>query len=588
MAAGAFGLASAALRSAEHRHTEVALDRRVQSARAAVTIDLRRYTETLQDLSVATAAQRELTADDFDMITSRVRRDRLPGVDGVLFLNPNGTVRFGRAVAAPADQGDAPSGQDDAPGGRDADPADLIRPAHDVVGAAAAAEALESARDSGAVTASGAFARADGTTVLVLVGPVFAGASEQDPGNFQGWVLMTLRTDEFLADTLRLVADDDTEVRLTDVTDPAHPVQIAGEPDGGDPPGGPLRRQVDLPIAQRTMQLSVTATGSLVEGAAAYADEVALTGGLLIAGLLAGITWLLATSRERALAGVEQATTALRADIARRETIEAQLRDRESELAGFVAVAAHDLKTPLTNVAAYADLLAEVAAEDLDATCLGFVERIGSGTRRMTRLINDLLDFATADNAPLKPESVDLNGLVADVVMEHTAYLGDARPNIEVGPLPTVQGDPATLRRLLDNLISNAIKYVRHGDTAQISIGARSEPGGWRVEVADRGIGVPAEQREAVFAAFHRDRPAEGYPGTGLGLAICKRVVDRHGGHIGLEANPGGGSRFWFTLPAAPARNPRVPEGSAQEPAADEPAGAEPSAPTERRGPGQH
>jgi signal transduction histidine kinase len=222
-----------------------------------------------------------------------------------------------------------------------------------------------------------------------------------------------------------------------------------------------------------------------------------------------------------------------------------------------VAVAA-DLKTPLTNVAAYADLLAEVASEDLDATCLGFVDRIAVGTRRMTRLIDDLLDFATADNAQLRPEQVDLNGMVTEVIADHTVHLGDERPNVDVGPLPTVTGDPAPLRRLLDNLIGNAIKYVRHGDTAQISVGARREPDGWRIEIADRGIGIPSEQRQAVFAAFHRDRAAEGYPGTGLGLAICKRIVERHGGHIGVEGNPGGGSRFWFTLPAAPPDHPQT------------------------------
>jgi signal transduction histidine kinase len=548
-------VAAFALREVERGHVDAALDRRVQAVRTTVDLDVRRYVDTLEDLSAAAGVRGELTAEDFDTITSRVRAERFPGVGSVLFTDPDGRIRYLR----PVDGSDDPRQPAD-PSEKAAQTAADQRAASGV----AAQRARTTARETGKVTASQALGEeGDGVTAVlaaaVFPGPISANGDAPEPAASRGWMLLTLRSGVFLADTVSLVADDVTGVTITDPAAPRPPVLAAGREDPDWRADPALTRSVDLTVAQRTWKLTVAATGPLVTGVAAYADDVTLWGGLIVAGLLGCVTWLLATSRERALARVEQATAALRADIAHRQTVEARLRERESELAGFIAVTAHDLKTPLTNVAAYADLLAEVAAEDLDQTCLGFVERIATGTRRMTRLINDLLDFATADNAPLRMESVDLGALFADVVSEHTAHLGDSRPNIDLGALPIVKGDPGALRRLLDNLISNAIKYVRHGDTAQISVGSRREPDGWRIEVADRGIGIPAQQRQAVFTAFHRDRAAEGYPGTGLGLAICKQIIDRHGGHIGVEANPGGGSRFWFTLPAGSGQETSTP-----------------------------
>ncbi|MBN1170801.1 MAG: CHASE domain-containing protein [Micromonosporaceae bacterium] len=549
--AGGTGVAASAFNSAEHRHADAALTRRARDLRVAVSAELERYVDTLQDLSVATAAQTDLTERDFITITSRIRHERLPGTGAVLFIDANGEVRFGREIGetgAATTAGSSEAMTVLAPNGPD----------REAASSAEAAIAMALARESGQITASRPrdqvdVARAETHPTTVLAGPVYAGPA--DPGNpgagaLLGWVVVTVRIDDAIDQPLRDAADRSTRIAVADATDPGDPVHVAGVARGGAAGnGGGTSRQVEFVVAQRTWMLTATATSPLVSGPAAYTDEATLAGGLLITVLLCGVAWLLATSRERALAGVQQATAALRADIARREAVEAQLREREAELAGFIALTAHDLRTPMTNVAAYADLLAEVAAEDLDSTCQGFLERIGTGTRRMTRLIDDLLDFSTAGTAPLRPEAVDLGRLCADVVSEHTTHRGDSRPSVDFGPLPTVQGDPATLTRLLDNLISNAIKYVRHGDTAQIAIGARKEPNGWRIEVADRGIGIPPEQRQAVFAAFHRDRAAEGYPGTGLGLAICKRIVERHGGDIGVEQNPGGGSRFWFTLP---------------------------------------
>ncbi|MEU4620387.1 HAMP domain-containing sensor histidine kinase [Actinoplanes sp. NPDC023801] len=220
----------------------------------------------------------------------------------------------------------------------------------------------------------------------------------------------------------------------------------------------------------------------------------------------------------------------------------------EAELRTLLAMASHDLNSPLTSIAAhvemlrsdYADALGEDFAEDLAA-----IER---GLRRMTRMTRDLVDHAKADH-PLDPVPTSLRELVAEAVADHTA--GPTPPEITVtGTLPDILADADLLRRVFDNLIGNAVKYTRPGETPQINVnGLVGTDATVLIRITDRGIGVPAGDRPKVFDAFHRCHNSRGYPGTGLGLASCRRIVERLGGRIGVTGNPGGGSLFWFTLP---------------------------------------
>jgi signal transduction histidine kinase len=233
-----------------------------------------------------------------------------------------------------------------------------------------------------------------------------------------------------------------------------------------------------------------------------------------------------------------------------------EIRRYETDLAVFAGVVAHDLKAPLTLVRAHA----EAATEHL-AAAPGHPEvtegrdalfRVIRSVDRMATLIDTLLAYSTARDAPLRTHAVDLDALVAEVVQDRVAHLPPAdRPSVHLGPLPPVRADPAMLRHLLDNLIGNALKYVRPGTVARIDVtGDQPEPGWIRLEVADRGIGIPDRDKPDVFERFHRAHAGAGYTGTGLGLAICKRIVERHGGRIGVADNPGGGTRFHCTLPA--------------------------------------
>ncbi|MBG0567514.1 CHASE domain-containing protein [Actinoplanes sp. NEAU-A11] len=229
-----------------------------------------------------------------------------------------------------------------------------------------------------------------------------------------------------------------------------------------------------------------------------------------------------------------------------------ELRRYETDLSIFAGVVAHDLKAPLSVVRGHAEIALEDLPEDADAW--QSIQRIMLAVDRMDALIETLLAYTTARHAPLRRTSVDLEPLVHEVIQGRIAHLRADQPVPEwtVGPLPPVEADPAMLRHVLDNLIGNALKYVRPGDVPRVDVtGASVAPDRVRIEVADAGIGIPDAEKPHIFESFHRTEEAAGYAGTGLGLAICRRILERHGGDIGVADNPGGGTRFHFTLPAA-------------------------------------
>jgi len=241
----------------------------------------------------------------------------------------------------------------------------------------------------------------------------------------------------------------------------------------------------------------------------------------------------------------------LRAAHAELEAANVELTRTNSELESFAGVVSHDLKSPLATISGYVQLLSHAHPEEFDE----FVGEIARGVENMRRLIDDLLTYASAPSTPLRLATVDLTGLVDTVVADRTDVLrrtGVPVPEIAVDPLPPVVGDVVLLRQVIDNLIGNALKYTPPGQQPRVHVTGREEESGWvHVEVADRGIGIPDGQHESIFDSFHRAHRGAGYPGTGLGLTICQRIVHRHGGTIGARPNPGGGTRFWLTLPAA-------------------------------------
>ncbi|HKT03641.1 MAG TPA: ATP-binding protein [Rugosimonospora sp.] len=237
--------------------------------------------------------------------------------------------------------------------------------------------------------------------------------------------------------------------------------------------------------------------------------------------------------------------------------VTAERRHRD-ELANFAGVVAHDLLNPLTSVQTWteaaADALHDAPTHPTITATTDALTRISRAATRMHNLINDLLAYTTARDATIAPAAVNLTELVTDIATGRTdaAATTAPTPQFTIGDLPPVHADLVLIRQLLDNLISNAIKYTAPGTTPHIVITAARRTDTIEVTIADNGIGIPTGQHQAIFANFHRAHPNAGYAGTGLGLAICQRIIDRHGGTITATDNPNGGTRITFTLPAAP------------------------------------
>jgi len=232
-----------------------------------------------------------------------------------------------------------------------------------------------------------------------------------------------------------------------------------------------------------------------------------------------------------------------------RELTDAEFDRTNRELEAFAHLVAHDLKTPLQVVAGYLELLHDRTAGQLDATSVMYLEEAKRGASRMEQLIDDMLASALTPTVDATKESVDLNVLLSEALIEYFPAHASAAVNVTIGPLPTVDGSPMMLRRLFVNLISNALKFHRSDATAVVEVDAvaGTGTGDSTIRVTDNGIGVPSDEREAVFAMFRRlDRDI---PGSGIGLAICQRIVDAHRGRIWIEDGIDGGARVCFTLP---------------------------------------
>ena len=266
-----------------------------------------------------------------------------------------------------------------------------------------------------------------------------------------------------------------------------------------------------------------------------------------------------------------QSAEQLSEELERRKQSEARQMEHEAELTAFVGIVAHDLKAPLRAVGGFTKMLrkdlANIPAEGLNESHFDRMDQIVNAVERMAALIDNLLSFATSRDRPLRLQTVDLETLVRDILVHDvspTTEEAELTPTVVVAPLLQVEADAMMCRQLMENLIGNALKYTVPEQAAYVQISARSENEGMvRVEVVDHGVGVPAGEHERVFTALHRAHA--GYSGTGLGLAICQRIVDRLGGTIGVTDNPGGGSHFYFTLPAAVGtaqRNPVTPAGT--------------------------
>jgi PAS domain S-box-containing protein len=226
----------------------------------------------------------------------------------------------------------------------------------------------------------------------------------------------------------------------------------------------------------------------------------------------------------------------------------AEIERSNEDLEQFAYVASHDLREPLRQVASYVALLDRRYAAQLDDDARQFIAYAREGVTRMDQLILDLLEYSRIGRGqPLAPME---SGPAAQIAIDNLkTVLADSGGSVAIqSPLPRVLASEPQLIRLFQNLIGNGLKYHRDGISPLITISAITDDKFATFTIADNGIGIESEYFERIFGIFQRLHIRTQYPGTGIGLAVCRKVVERHEGHIWVESTPGEGSCFYFSL----------------------------------------
>jgi signal transduction histidine kinase len=234
------------------------------------------------------------------------------------------------------------------------------------------------------------------------------------------------------------------------------------------------------------------------------------------------------------------------------EETNAELLRSNDDLARFAVIASHDLAEPMRATAWFIQLLERHYGETLDERAGQWMTYALSGLDEMTTLVDGLLLYSRAGGPGAVQETVDTGAIVEEVLRVLQRAADDAGATITVEYLPPVAGDPMQIRRLFQNLLTNAIKFRDPDRAPVVTVSCERNDGECSFSVTDNGIGIEPDDRERVFRMFQQAH-GETFEGSGLGLAICGRIVSGHGGHIRAEAasDAGPGTKFVFTLPTA-------------------------------------
>ena len=232
------------------------------------------------------------------------------------------------------------------------------------------------------------------------------------------------------------------------------------------------------------------------------------------------------------------------------KTINEQLRTANQELEAFSYSVSHDLRAPLRHIDGFVGLLRKQTTSKLEEKELRYLNVIANSARQMGSLIDDLLVFSRMSRMELRRSNVALNSLVDEVVRAAQGEAQGRSIRWQIPSLPEVEADPPMLRQVWVNLISNAVKYTRTRNPAEIEVGCQDGPDNeWTFFVRDNGVGFDMQYVDKLFGVFQRLHRTDEFEGTGIGLANVRRIIFRHGGQTWAEGKPDGGATFYFSLP---------------------------------------
>jgi light-regulated signal transduction histidine kinase (bacteriophytochrome) len=225
-----------------------------------------------------------------------------------------------------------------------------------------------------------------------------------------------------------------------------------------------------------------------------------------------------------------------------------ELAERESLLNEFVYIASHDLQEPLRKIAAFGQILSQSIQDKIDDDNRKHLEYMVDGAIRIKKIIADLLEFAKTSNWHFIFKEIDLNICVQDAVHILEDKIKEKNVRVEISTMPIVLGDQTMLTSVFLNLISNAIKFSKKDSKPIVEILYEPIKEGHEITVKDNGIGIDLKHFKKIFEPFHKLHSPEIYPGSGIGLAICRKAIERHGGKILVESEPGVGTSFHVIL----------------------------------------
>jgi len=227
-----------------------------------------------------------------------------------------------------------------------------------------------------------------------------------------------------------------------------------------------------------------------------------------------------------------------------------KLAKSNDSLEQYAYIASHDLRTPLQNIINFSGLLTQEIRKEGNEKIITYTKFINDSTKRMQATTKDLLDFSTASHKELKREPTNIKTLFEDVLSDIKTLVEKSDAKVVANELPfKAHVDDTLFRQLMQNLISNAIKFVPEDRTPEVKFFAKKGKGKVTFCVSDNGIGVPDDSKEKIFGLYKRLHSQKEYKGTGIGLALCKKIVEKHEGNIWVEDNLENGSNFYFEIP---------------------------------------